>query len=336
MINLFNTQIDEIFIHRVGNKARREEVFLSKEPFPLTDEIRPLIKEFFLKPFREKEEVYYKFSDDSELAPYIVPYNMEVSQDIARHIYQQSGHPHIKAGEIYVCKLSNIMVDNEKIDGIGIFKSEMRYDFIQFQKKESRLDAIIQQGVNLNKLDKGAIILNFPEPRILYVDSNKYDTKYWVDNVLGLEELEDDRYRTKNYLKFCEAFAKDVMLPASGKQAEISYVNDTINHFASNDEFSEQAYKEEVIADEAMMGEFDLYKMEKGPKYHVEELGSFSISDETVNDIRKKANGKIELDTGFSINVPKGTRAATEYLEKGWDEEKQMYYYLVYFNKEEK
>jgi hypothetical protein len=25
-----------------------------------------------------------------------------------------------------------------------------------------------------------------------------------------------------------------------------------------------------------------------------------------------------------------------KYVEKGWDEEKQMYYYLVYFNKEEK
>jgi hypothetical protein len=24
-----------------------------------------------------------------------------------------------------------------------------------------------------------------------------------------------------------------------------------------------------------------------------------------------------------------------KYVEKGWDEEKQMYYYLVYFNKEE-
>jgi hypothetical protein len=27
---------------------------------------------------------------------------------------------------------------------------------------------------------------------------------------------------------------------------------------------------------------------------------------------------------------------AEKYVEKGWDEEKQMYYYLVYFNKEEK
>jgi hypothetical protein len=28
--------------------------------------------------------------------------------------------------------------------------------------------------------------------------------------------------------------------------------------------------------------------------------------------------------------------SAEKYVEKGWDEEKQMYYYLVYFNKEEK
>ena len=25
-----------------------------------------------------------------------------------------------------------------------------------------------------------------------------------------------------------------------------------------------------------------------------------------------------------------------KFIEKGWDEERQMYYYLVYFNKEEK
>jgi len=25
---------------------------------------------------------------------------------------------------------------------------------------------------------------------------------------------------------------------------------------------------------------------------------------------------------------------AEKYIEKGWDEERQMYYYLVYFNKE--
>jgi hypothetical protein len=28
--------------------------------------------------------------------------------------------------------------------------------------------------------------------------------------------------------------------------------------------------------------------------------------------------------------------SAEKYLEKGWDEEKQMFYYLVYFNKEQK
>ena len=54
MINLFNTHIDSLSIHRVGNKSRNEAIFLSEQPFNLNDEIVPLMKEFFFKPFREK------------------------------------------------------------------------------------------------------------------------------------------------------------------------------------------------------------------------------------------------------------------------------------------
>ena len=60
MINLFNTHIETLSIHRVGNKSRNEAIFLSEQPFSLNDEIVPLMKEFFLKPFREKEENYYQ------------------------------------------------------------------------------------------------------------------------------------------------------------------------------------------------------------------------------------------------------------------------------------
>ena len=109
------------------------------------------------------------------------------------------------------------MIDNYKCNGLGIFKSELKYDFLEFNKKESRLDLILKQGVSLDKLDKGAIIIQDPESKtgfkVLYIDSNKYDSKYWVDNFLSLEELEDDIFHTKNYLKFCENFAKDVVLP---------------------------------------------------------------------------------------------------------------------------
>ena len=38
-------------------------------------------------------------------------------------------HPHIKNGEVYVAYLNNLVIDNQKVDGIGIFKSELQHDF---------------------------------------------------------------------------------------------------------------------------------------------------------------------------------------------------------------
>ena len=67
MINLYSAQIESLSIHRIGNKSRNEGAFLSKERYHLNDEITPLIKEFFFKPFRNKEENYYQFVHEADL-----------------------------------------------------------------------------------------------------------------------------------------------------------------------------------------------------------------------------------------------------------------------------
>jgi len=343
MINLFNTQIDEIYIHRVGNKCRGEGMYLSEKPYAITDEIRPLLKEFFLKPFREKDEQYFKFSEDSELESIFkneleIPY-YRGDRDIARLMYETHVHPHIKSGELYVCRLSNIQMDNEKVSGFGIFKSELYADFMQFEEGESKLDLIIRQGVNLNKLDKGAIVLANPESktgfRILYIDSNKYDSKYWCDNFLNLEELEDSIFQTKNYLEFVRGFAKDVVRPAEDKQQEVLFTNNAFDYFARNDEFEEPDFINQTLENPDLVPEFQNYKIEKGPKYKVEDLTSFEIDNQAVTEIRKKNKSQIDLDTNITIKMDFiNADSADKFIEKGWDEEKQMYYYLCYFNKE--
>src|SRR3970282_838158 len=169
MINLFNTHIETLSIHRVGNKSGNEAIFLSEQPFNLNDEVVPLIKEYFFKPFREKEENYFQFAHEVDLeyndmfkfATQIFenPSSIhEVSKHITTHLFEQSNHPHIKNGEVYVTHLTNVNIDNNVVDAIGIFKSELQSDFLQFEEKESNLDMILQHGINLSKLDKGCII----------------------------------------------------------------------------------------------------------------------------------------------------------------------------------
>ena len=61
MINLYGAHITSISIHRVGNKINNEPIFLSNDSFHTDDELTPLLKEYFLKPFREKEKNYFQF-----------------------------------------------------------------------------------------------------------------------------------------------------------------------------------------------------------------------------------------------------------------------------------
>lgn len=351
MINLYATQIEHISIHRVGNKNKGEGIFLSTEPFALNDETTGLLKEYFFKPFREKEENYFKLSNDVDvefnelykLASTVFQDSSnshEASKKIATLLFEQSNHPHIKSGEVYVTYLTGVHLDNEKVDAIGIFKSELKHDFLQFKEKESNLDIIVQQGININKLDKGCLILNVNKEdgyKVLSVDSNKYDTKYWLENFLGVVPLSDDNFKTKNYLKFCQNFAKDVVLPAEDKQQEVLFMNRAVNHFAKNDAFEETNFLNEVMENPALIPEFKHYKVEKGPKYSIEDVSNFDIANKAVSDARRKIKNVINLDTNIQIKMDFiNPESAEKFVEKGWDEERQMYYYLVYFNKEQK
>lgn len=351
MINLFTTHIDSLSVHRVGNQSKGEPLFLSKEPYRLNDEITALLKDYFFKPFREKEENYFHFVHETDLdfhPLYPVICSIfdnenrihELSQKIVSHLYEQSKHPHIKSGEVYVSMLHDIILDNEKVSAVGIFKSELKHHFFQFEEQPHQLDILIQEGVNLQKLDKGCLILNTERDngfKILSIDSNRYDTKYWLSDFLGIDALTDEIFLTKKYLKFCQDFAKEVVLPAEDKKQEVMFMNRAINHFAKNSDFEESAFVNEVIDNPDLIPEFKHYKVEKGPKYKIEDVSSFPIANKAVSDVRRKIKNVIELDTNIQIRMDfVNPESAEKFVEKGWDEERQMYYYLVYFNKEQK
>lgn len=351
MINLYNTHIETLSLHRVGNKSRNEGLFLSEQPCSLNDELSPLLKEFFLKPFRDKEENYFRFAHEIDLE-YNDMYKLaseifanpetlhDVSRKMTQQLYDQSAHPHIKNGEVYIAYLTNLTIDNQPVEAIGIFKSEIQSDFLQFEEKASNLEMMLQQGVSLNRLDKGCLIFNYKKEegyKILSVDSNRYDARYWLEHFLSVDAFEDENFITKKYLKFCQNFAKDVVFPAEDKKEEVMFMNRSVNYFAKNDQFEESNFLNEVLDNPDLIPEFKNYKVDKGEKYSIEDVTSFPIANAAVSDARKSIKNVINLDTHVQIRLDFiNSESAEKFVEKGWDEEKQMYYYLVYFNKEQK
>ena len=373
MLELFNTQIESLSIHQIGNMQKGEPIFLSQQAYSLNDQITSILKEYFLKPFRDKEENYMHFVNETSLefnemfgiASEIFSNPSTIhnhSLRIAQLLYEQSNHPHIKSGELYVAYLSHITLDNVKVEAIGIFKSEMKQNFLQFEQFQNQLDILLEEGVNVNKLDKGCLIFNLNEEegyKILSVDSNRYDTKYWTEQFLGIDALADDAFFTKKYLKMCQDFAKEVVLPTEGKQEEILFMNRAVNHVAKNDEFEETHFLNEVLGDKVfkkefapeededeqfpregyidLIPEFKNFKENKGKKYYIEDVSSFPIVNKAVSDMRKKIKNTIELDTNIQIQLDFiNPESAEKFVEKGWDEERGMFYYLIYFNEEKK
>lgn len=351
MINLFNTHIETLSIHKVGNKSRNESIFLSDNQYVLNDEIVPILKEYFFRSFREKEENYYQFAHEVDLE-YNEMFKLaaeiftnpstvhEVSKKITQHLFEQSNHPHIKNGEVYVTYLTNVSIDNNVVDAIGVFKSELRTDFLQFEEKESNLEMILQEGINLNKLDKGCLIFNHKKEegyKILTVDSNRYDARYWLEHFLSVDAFQDENFMTKKYLKFCQEFAKEIVFPAEDKKQEVMFMNRAVNHFAKNDNFEETAFLNDVMENPDLIPEFKSYKADRGEKYSIEDVTTFPIANAAVTDARKSIKNVINLDTNIQIKLDFiNAESVEKFVEKGWDEEKQMYYYLVYFNKEQK
>ena len=350
MLNLYGTSIEEMSVHQVGNKSKDEGMFLSKEHYSLDTELISHLNDFFFKPFIKQEESYLQFSHDEDLS-FNEIYNLvkgifnapdsfhDYSRKIAEYLYSKSEHPHIIAGEVYITLLNDISLDNELVQGVGIFKSEIPRSFMKFHKDGDNLMIDVEQGVYLEKLDKGAIIFNVETEsgfKVLTHDTNRYDAKYWTESFLNISPKQDEIFQTKKYLKLCEDFSKDVVFPNEDQKEQIKFLNKSVDYFAKNDEFTEDEFISQVIENPAYQTEFNDYKEKFKEDYKIEDFSNFAIANDAVTNMRRKFKNIINLDTNFEIKLNFTDDNSNDLIEKGYDEEKGMYYYLVYFNEEKK
>src|SRR5690606_13449446 len=127
--------IDQLAVHRVGNKLRDEFYVLSEAPIVLEDELlTTLLMQYFLGPFAKVHEVY-RLSHASGTLALNELYHFSKSffegnldfhtlgQQLCKHLFEASNHPNIKGGELYVTHLRDVQLEGSTHDAIGIFKS---------------------------------------------------------------------------------------------------------------------------------------------------------------------------------------------------------------------
>ncbi len=138
MLDFANVRLNNVILHKLGNKSREEDMVLSDKELSVNDSIKELLMQFFLGHFAE-ENYYNFFSENGPAENPVYQYVNDIFQNpgnfvqesvnIAQKLYDAGTHPKIKEGDLYVAYFSDLVVDGELVDAVGIFKSETKQDF---------------------------------------------------------------------------------------------------------------------------------------------------------------------------------------------------------------
>ena len=97
-----------------------------------------------------------------------------------------------------------------------------------------------------------------------------------------------------------------------------------------------ERFKDELFEEDKYKKEFDTYKKEFEGEQNLVIRNQFDVAEAVVTKEKRKIKTDIKLDTNIQIKLDiDAPDASAEYLERGYDNEKKMHYYKVYFNAED-
>lgn len=350
MIKRTRAAISKFIIHKVGNKFNSATNVFSEDVITFDEESYELMKPFLLKSFGNVAESF-RFNHHAnielnELNNYtseIFTDNstfVDISKHIVNHLYEQSNSAQIKTGDVIIALFEDIEYKDVVTQAIGIFKIENKINFFQTFMEKDSLDVFVQQGISTKRLDKGCLIINSSDAEgrvVLSVDNNNYDAQYWVKNFLNVKYADDNNQHTQNYIEMCKDFSDEIIKEDFGIQEKSKFLAKTVDFFKENEDVNIEDFKEEVFEEnEDFKPLFDEYKKQFEEINDVLVRNQFAISDIVLKKQKQKMKTEIKLDTNIQIKLDiDAPDASSEYLEKGYDEEKKMKFYKVFFNEED-
>lgn len=299
-----------------------------------------VLKEFFIKPFANVKTEYC-FSHPVDLSYNIIYQTalkvldgedfVKCSQDVFRHLQSVSTLPTIKDGDVFVAKVSDILVGDGYYEGLGIFKIERKSEFIEtYLDENGNMQFAIKNGFSSNRIDKACLTV-FTEkiPKCYLIDTSK-DTKFWRQDFLGLVPMANSYSQSKAVMAVFQSFMNEELKERveMTKEEQVSLLNRWSEQVKTADVFQMKEAAQEVLGDKNVADMFAEYCRVYEEQEGVKLSGSFDVDKKAVT-LPKKVR-TIKLDDTAEINLLK----TGGFIERGYDEGKGMNYYKLYFSKE--
>lgn len=348
MISRKNASISKCIIHKVGNKHNNTKNAFSEKEVIFDEASYELMLPFLLRPFASVVQSY-RFNHHADISlNEINTYSnqifadddnfIETSQHIVKHLFEQSNSAQIKTGDVLVVLFEGIEFNEMTTNAIGIFKIENKVNFFQTYLENNSYDVLVQKGISSKKVDKGCLILNQSdtEGRIIFsADNNNYDTQYWTNHFLNIKYADDANSHTQQYIELCKDFSEDILKISYGNQEQNTFLAKTIDFFKEHEVVNVENFKDELFEEDKHKTLFDDYKKTFESEKNLVIRNQFDVAELVVNKEKKKIKTEIKLDTNIQIKLDiDAPEASSEYLERGYDEDKKMHFYKVFFNVE--
>lgn len=313
---------------------------LTSSPLSLNQELKSSLQRYFLSHFKQME--YYCFTheaslDLNEVYTYVAAIFDDVSsldqqsKYIAQTLYRSSVHPNIKGGELYIAHFRNCLIDGERVDAVGIFKSENKTPFIKVVREGNSFELIQERGVNLDKLDKGCLVFNIQREKgflISVIDNtNRGEAKYWMEEFLRVKRNNDDFAQTEHIFNMCKEFVTQFSSGVS-KAEKAAMINRVMTGLSEDN-----VCLEELVANafgEVAAQDFKSYQEEYQKTNNMKFDARITGVKEAVKRQSLTRLITLKLDSNFDVKILGGE----EMIEQGYDEERGMRYYKLYYREE--
>lgn len=349
MIDFSRAQLTNYILHGVGNKGLGEELNLTEKLIEFTDDfVKETTLRYFLTPF--KTDVYYEFKGKIDISLDSVANVcedmfssrkdfIELSNKIAKVLYNQSMHPKIAGGELHVCYFKDAVCDGELVDAIGLFKTERQETFIKIEPIGSEYAIDTQSGIDIHKLDKGCLIFNTDKKdgyKLSIIDINNRVAEcalYWEEDFLNAKIKTNAYYHTSNFIDTSRGFCEEILTEANNvsKEEKMMMLNKSVSYFKEKEKFDLKDFEKEVLIQPEIIEAFNEYREDYHKRMDLVSADAFDVSATAVKKNNKYMRTIVKLDKNFHVHI----HARHEYIEKGFDEEKGLKYYKLFYVNED-
>lgn len=323
-------------IQVVGNKTRGEGLSAATTLADVSDS-RDFMTKLIEKSFLMDDLKCFSYVESVELNPVyqfvskIFDDNeafLKQSVNIATFLYDQSLHPNIRNGELYVL-LAQCEYKKQLVDAVAILKSEKKDPFLATDNDGLEITARTMYGTGLKGLDKGCLVLNMERENGYVVGTvdnvnNGTDAQYWTDNFLHVTNCDDDYHQTAKLTEMLTDYSKivkeeSVMEGAIVAKRAVELLK------------TEEVVRVDELADKLFDTDEQKRDFEDFRRSYEEENGGFA---EEVTVIAKAASRKpvtrmnvLRLGNDFEVKVLNPNAE----IEKGVDKASGKEYYTLYF-----